>query len=47
MSLTELEAALVGELHCFWQDARCVRSLISAWLLAQANASSTAILPNY
>lgn len=46
-TLADLEAALVGELRRFWQDARRVRSLIADWLLVQANASSTAIMPKY
>lgn len=46
-TLAELEKVLVAELQRFWQDARRVRSLIFDWLLAQANTSSTTIIPTY
>ena len=46
-TLAELEAALVTELRRFWSDARRVRRLIALWLLVQANASSTPIMPSY
>ena len=34
-------------LRRFWSDARRVRRLIADWLLVQANASSTPIMPSY
>lgn len=46
-TLADLEDVLRTELQRFWQDARRVHSLVFAWLLAQANASSRHVIPLY
>ena len=46
-TLADLEAVLVGALRDFWQDARRIQRLIFDWLHAQANASSTTIIPKH